>query len=249
MSTSTADLLSKRSWVSRRPLLRNAVFTDLQNGSYFASIYTLFQSILTQTLSIFDAYVLIEATPGTTHYRYFGINFLFVYSGNKHVRNLLIACAFVSFLLAAYLLVVSVILMRALRKEHEQKFRPWLMAAIIFTAWSFVSISFRSIANDLYYSYHQAMLVIWSVMLALNVFFILVVYSNYQELEDITRLEDMARLKTGTLSSLNTTSHSLSHYSVEMFRGPSSRASTPHGSVTASVWAPKIYFSYQSSNV
>ncbi|XP_054706711.1 uncharacterized protein LOC129216522 [Uloborus diversus] len=193
------------------------------------------QSIITQVLSIFDLYVLIEATPGSTHYRYFGINFLFVYSGNRHVRNMLLLCSVVSFALAVYMLVVSVILMRALRKELEQRFRPWLTAAIIFTSWNFFSIFFRSVANDLYYGYHQAMLILWTVMLICNIFFILVVLSNFQELTDITRLEDMARMKMGTMSSLNTTSHSLSHYSVNMLGGAQSRASTPHGSTFAAV--------------
>nr|XP_042899112.1 uncharacterized protein LOC107457091 isoform X2 [Parasteatoda tepidariorum] len=197
-------------------------------GPFFILILTV-QSVITQILSIFDLYVLIEASPGSTHYRYFGINFLFVYSGNKHVRNLLILCSVISFALAVYMLVVSVILMRALRKELEKKFMPWLMAALIFTSWNFVAILFKSTANDLYYAYHQAMLIIWTLMLAGNVFFILVVYSNYQELTDITKLEDMARLKMGTMSSLNTTSHSLSHYSVNMLGGTQSRASTPHG--------------------
>lgn len=39
----------------------------------------------------------------------------------------------------------------------------------------------------------------------------------------------------GTMSSLNTTSHSLSHYSVNMLGGAQSRASTPHGSTFAAV--------------
>ncbi|GFU01155.1 uncharacterized protein NPIL_678311, partial [Nephila pilipes] len=193
--SSTHDLLKKRRWYHRRPLLRNALFTDLQNGSYIASIYTLVQSILTQILAVFDLYVLIEATPGSTHYRYFGINFLFVYSGNKHIRNLLILCSVISFVLSIYMLVVSIILMRALRKEVEQKFRPWLTAAVVFTSWCFFSILFKSVVNDLYYAYHQAMLIIWTLMLFCNVFFILVVLSNFQELADITRLEDMAKLK------------------------------------------------------
>ncbi|GBL87164.1 hypothetical protein AVEN_270459-1 [Araneus ventricosus] len=234
---STHDLLKKRKWYHRRPLLRNALFTDLQKGSYIASIYTLVQSIFTQILAVFDLYVLIEASPGSTHYRYFGINFLFVYSGNKHIRNLLILCSVVSFFLAIYMLVVSVILMRALRKEVEQKFKPWLIAAVVFTTWSFCSIFFRSTVNDLYYGYHQAMLIIWTLLLFFNVFFILVVLSNFQELADITRLEDMARLKTGTMSSLNTTSHSLSHYSVNMLGGAQSRASTPHGNPPPSNFA------------
>ena len=35
-------------------------------------------------LVIFDIYCLAEAAPGSRHFRYFGISFLFVYSGNQH---------------------------------------------------------------------------------------------------------------------------------------------------------------------
>ncbi|KAF8793931.1 hypothetical protein HNY73_001960 [Argiope bruennichi] len=222
----------KRSGRNERKIGASAAIVQNKKHRHFEV-----QSIFTQILAIFDLYVLIEASPGSTHYRYFGINFLFVYSGNKHIRNLLILCSVVSFFLAIYMLVVSVILMRALRKEVEQKFKPWLIAAVVFTTWNFCSIFFKSIVNDLYYGYHQAMLIIWTLMLFFNVFFILVVLSNYQELADITRLEDMARLKTGTMSSLNTTSHSLSHYSVNMLGGAQSRASTPHGNPPPSGFA------------
>lgn len=50
--SSTHDLLSKRSWIKRRPLLRNALFTDLQNGSYVASIYTLVRQVKVMFVSI-----------------------------------------------------------------------------------------------------------------------------------------------------------------------------------------------------
>ena len=39
------------------------------------------------------------------------------------------------------------------------------------------------------------MLLIWIALIAGNVFAFLVVISNYQELSDITRLEDLARSK------------------------------------------------------
>lgn len=60
----------------------------------------------------------------------------------------------------------------------------------------------------------------------------LVVYSNYQELSDITRLEDMAKLKMSTLSSLNA-SRSFSHHSLDSanpygrYGGPSSLQPSP----------------------
>ncbi|GFR26113.1 uncharacterized protein TNCT_379681 [Trichonephila clavata] len=165
-------------------------------------------------LVIFDIYCLAEAQPGSTHYRYFGISFLFVYSGNQHVRNLLILCSVVSFFLAVCLMTASILLMKALKKESEGKFRPWLLAMLVFTVWRLIAIFYRSIVNDLYFGYHQAMLVIWILLSAVNVFMWLVVLSNYQELANITRLEDMAKLKMGTMSSLNQ-SHSLSRHSVE----------------------------------
>ncbi|KAL3234062.1 hypothetical protein MRX96_022811 [Rhipicephalus microplus] len=208
---------SRQKWYHRRPLLRTAYFTDLQYGSYIAGIFSIVESIFMITLTVFDVYCLAEASPGSTHYRYFGFSFLFVYSGNQHVRNLLITVSVISFVISVALLVTSVMMVMALRKlrflfctfvsffmqKKEAKFRPWLLIMFIFTAWRFFAIIFRSICNDLYYSYHQAVLIIWILLIAANVFAWLIVYSNYQELTDITKLEDMAKLKLGTLSSLN----------------------------------------------
>ncbi|XP_067122459.1 uncharacterized protein [Centruroides vittatus] len=213
----TLDIGKKRSFFKRRPFFQNAIVTDLQNGSYIASIFAIFESVFVILQTVFDAYILIEAEPGTIHYRYFGINFLFVYSGNRHVRNILLFICVVTFLLYLSLLVTSVILMNALRKEKEKKFQSWLTCIVVCTVWTLLAITFRSVANDLYYSYHQAILVIFIIILILNTFFGLVVYSNYQELEDITRLEDMARLKTSTFSSLST-SRSLSHCSIDILK-------------------------------
>lgn len=56
------------------------------------------------------------------------------------------------------------------------------------------------------------MLILWFVLTIFNVFALLVVYSNYQELSDITKIEDMAKLKMSTLSSIQG-SRSLSHMS------------------------------------
>ena len=76
------------------------------------------------------------------------------------------------------------------------------------------------------------MLLFWFMLTMLNVFVWLVVYSNYQELSDITRLEDMAKLKMSTLSSLNA-SRSFSHHSLDSanpygrYGGPSSLQPSP----------------------
>jgi uncharacterized membrane protein YgcG len=204
----------KLKWWERKPIIRNAIFTDLQKGSYIAAIYTLVESLFQISLAIFDTYCLAEASPGSTHFRSFGISFLFVYSGNPHIRRTLIAIAVILFASAIYLLVSSLILMTALRKEHEIKFKHWLRAMGLFIIWRTLTIIFQSIVNDLYFGYHQAMLIIWFLLTIVNVFAWLIVYSNYQELSDITRLEDMAKLKMSTLSSLNA-SRSLSHHSLD----------------------------------
>ncbi|KAH9410265.1 hypothetical protein TYRP_010023 [Tyrophagus putrescentiae] len=201
-------------WWERRPILPNAWLIDLQKGSYLASIYSLLQSLLQISLAVFDIYCLIEAAPGSKHFRSFGISFMFVYSGNQHVRRALIAVAIILILCSLYLLSAALILMNALRKEHELKFRHWLRAMAIFITFRLVILIFQSIVNDLYFMYHQLMLVLWFLLLTLNVFVWLVVYSNYQELSDITRLEDMAKLKMSTLSSLNA-SRSFSHHSLD----------------------------------
>ncbi|KFM81473.1 hypothetical protein X975_25850, partial [Stegodyphus mimosarum] len=213
-ASTTSNDRQRQKWYRRRPILLKAYFTDLQNGSYAAAVYSIVESVFMIILAIFDTYCLIEAQPGSIHYRYFGISFLFVYSGNQHVRNLLIFCSVISFILSVCLMASSVILMGALKKEFEEKFRPWLLSMLVFTVWRLIAIFYRSIVNDLYFGYHQAMLVIWILLIAINVFMWLIVMSNYQELADITRLEDMAKLKMGTMSSLNQ-SHSLSRHSVD----------------------------------
>ncbi|GFX56278.1 transposable element Tcb2 transposase [Trichonephila clavipes] len=102
---------------------------------------------------------------------------------------------------------------------------------------------------DLYFGYHQAMLVIWILLSAVNVFMWLVVLSNYQELANITRLEDMAKLKMGTMSSLNQ-SHSLSRHSVDSVKQQSfsrqSEDSSKHMSNTRST-TPKSSTSTNSA--
>ena len=199
-------------WWQRRPIIKTAYFLDLQKGSYAAAIFTLCESILLLFLAMFDLYCLIEARPGSRHSRSFGFSFLFVYSGNKYVRLALILTSALLALSAIVLLVTSCIIIPALKKEYELKFRPWLLTMTIFVGFRTVATLFQSIANDLYFTYHQAMLLLWLILIPINVFALLVVYSNYQELSDITKIEDMAKLKMSTLSSLQG-SRSLSHMS------------------------------------
>ncbi|RWS04926.1 uncharacterized protein B4U79_06174 [Dinothrombium tinctorium] len=224
-------------WWQRRPVISNALFTDLQKGSYFASIFTLVQSVIQIIIATFDAYCLLEARKGSKHFRSFGISFLFVYSGNEHIRRTLIACSLILIAISIYLLVSSVILMNALRKEHEIKFKHWIRAMALFIVFRVASLIFQSIANDIYFFYHQFMLIFWTLLIVVNVFMFLVVISNFQELSDITRLEDMAKLKMSTLSSLNA-SRSLSHHSLDSYRGVNSNPS-PNVSVQGTPATPR----------
>jgi len=138
-------------------------------------------------------------------------------------------------------MVSSLILMAALRKEHEAKFKPWLRAMGVFIIIRTITLFFQSVVNDLYFGYHQAMLLIWLFLTGCNVFAFLIVVSNFQELSNITKLEDMAKLKMSTLSSLNA-SRSLSRNSLDSYRGgygtvnmgPSgSRAGSTTGSISS----------------
>lgn len=202
----------KVKWWQRRPILKTAYFLDLQKGSYLAAIFTLVESFLLLFLSLFDLYCLLEARPGSRHFRSYGFSFLFVYSGNRYVRWSLIITSALLAISAIILMVTSIIIIPALKKEFELKFRPWLVTMVAFIAFRTLAIIFQSIANDLYFTYHQAILLLWLILIPTNVFALLVVYSNYQELNDITKIEDMAKLKMSTLSSLQG-SRSLSHLS------------------------------------
>lgn len=83
------------------------------------------------------------------------------------------------------------------------------------------------------------MLILWFLLTVMNVFTWLVVYSNYQELSDITRLEDMAKLKMSTLSSLNA-SRSFSHHSLD--------SANPYGRFGGSLQpSPQIYHHHNPS--
>lgn len=121
------------------------------------------------------------------------------------------------FLSALYLLTASLVLMAALKKEHEVKFKHWLRAMGAFIVVRTLTLVFSSVANDLYFGYHQAMLIIWLLLTIGNVFAFLIVVSNFQELSNITRLEDMAKLKMSTISSLNA-SRSLSRNSLDSYK-------------------------------
>ncbi|CAG0890155.1 unnamed protein product [Darwinula stevensoni] len=194
-SHSTRTTKSSKFEKFRRPILENALVTDLQNGSWITGMYSIFLSLFTISTSVFDIYTLVMAEPGSSHYGYYVISYDFVYAGNIHVRNCLITFALFSALGGMCLLVTSTILMIALRKELEQRIRPWLWCMLLFTGWRVFALVFASLVNDLVFGYHQAMLWLWLIFIVLNAYGWLVVYSLYMELCDLTRLEDLAKLK------------------------------------------------------
>ena len=165
--------------------------------------------------------------PGVTHYGYYIMSFQFVYVGNGNVRNTLIVFALFSAIAAVALFVTSCILLKALRKEIEKDMVPWLYAAGIFFAWRTIAIIFASVVNDMIFGYHIAMCLFWVAFILLGALGWVIVYSLYLELSDLTKLEDLAHLRMGTMSSLNMT---------QSIAG--SRPTTPHSTVSTAqvVW-------------
>jgi hypothetical protein len=178
-------------------------------------------SLFTIATAIFDIYCLGMTKPGVTHYGFYIMSFQFVYVGNRNVRNCLIVFALFSAIIAVALFVTSCMLLRALRKEIETNMVPWLYASGIFFLWRTFAIIFASIVNDMIFGYHITMCFLWIAMILFGIMGWIVVYSLYLELSDLTKLEDLAHLRMGTMSSLNMT-HSIS----------GSRPTTPHSTVS-----------------
>ena len=169
----------------------------------------------------FNLYCLHEAAPGSEHTGYYIISFDFVYVGNPHgeisfhhhkclvwlfgnfnfplflflVRNLLALAAAVSVILALALLVTSVMLLDALRKEQEHAFRGWLWSMGIFTVWRLLAFVYCNIVNDLIFAYNIVMFIAWFVFNIINVFAFVCIWSLYLELNDLTKIQDLAKLK------------------------------------------------------
>lgn len=125
--------------------------------------------------------------------------------------------------MAAVIFVTSLILISALRKEHEKRIVPWLFSFAAFVLFRFIAWLFSSIANDPIFGYNFTMIVLGAVFTVINVYGWILVYSLYLELFDLTKLEDLAHLRIGTMASLNaSTTHSLA----------GSRPTTPHSTVS-----------------
>lgn len=188
----------------RRPLVASAFYTDLTTAAWHVTFYTLALSAWTGITSLFDCYLLEEAKPGSSHTGYYLFSFDFVYVGNHHVRNLLFFSGLTSIVGAIALFITSCIILDALRLEKERGFEAWLWTMGLFTPWKIVAWVYAAIVNDMTCcssSYHIFMFLIWMVLNVANVFAWVVMYSLYLELQGISRLEGMAKMKMDTLSS------------------------------------------------
>ena len=93
------------------------------------------------------------------------------------------------------LFVTNVLLLDGLRKEQETAFKGWLYTMGTFTVWKIIAWGFSCIVNDPIFAYHIIMAIAWLFFNVLNVFSFLCVHSLYLELSDLTKLQDLARLK------------------------------------------------------
>ena len=80
-------------------------------------------------------------------------------------------------------------------QEYELRLEPWLWCVGTFTIYRSLVIIYASIVNDLFFGYHILMCLIWVFLILTNVYAWLVVHSFYHELCEVTRLEDVARVK------------------------------------------------------
>ncbi|XP_045770740.1 uncharacterized protein LOC123871157 [Maniola jurtina] len=203
----------------QKPILHDAWVLDLQRGSLLTGFISVFIALFSFAQSIFDLYCLGMAAPGSVHYGYYVISFQFVYVGSPAVRNVLIVFALFSWIGSVVVLVTSIILIIALRKEYEKRMVAWLYAFGVFISFRLIAFLFASIVNDMIFAYNIFMCLCWIVFIVCGAYGWLLVYSLYLELSDLTKLEDLAHLRMGTMASLNA---SLA----------GSRPTTPHSTVS-----------------
>ncbi|XP_026478090.1 uncharacterized protein LOC113385414 [Ctenocephalides felis] len=226
---SSTNLKSSRSMRSvkipwyQKPILKDAFLIDIQRGSLWMSGFSVFLALFTMATAMFDIYCLAMAVPGSTHYGYYIISFEFVYVGSVHVRNALIVFALFSLIGGFCVLVTSVMLIVALRKEYEKKMLPWIYVFAAFTLFRLFAFLFFAIVNDLIFSYNILITLCWCLFILISIYGWLLIYSLYLELSDLTKLEDLAHLRMGTMASINaSTTHSVA----------GSRPTTPHSTVS-----------------
>lgn len=202
---SSANLRSSRSVKSlrtpwwRRPPVQNAPFLDIQRLSMITAVYSMFLAVWTAITAVFDLYCLAMAAPGSTHYGYYIISYEFVYVGSPHVRNALAVFAVFSLLGSFAVFVTGALLVAALRKEHENRIVPWLLAFAAFTVFRALAFIFFSIVNDMIFAYNVLVCLLWTIFTIASMYGWLIVYSLYVELSDLTKLEDLAHLRVSNI--------------------------------------------------
>ncbi|XP_050740595.1 uncharacterized protein LOC127010450 isoform X2 [Eriocheir sinensis] len=184
------------------PILPNAFVTNIQRGSLIAATYSIIQGLFAMVTGLFDIYALSLASPGSSHYGFYLFSYDFVYAGNLNVRNSLMLFGGITAAGGLGLIVCSVLLLQGLRKEMEMRLEPWIWCMAIFTIWRSLVIIYASIVNDMVFAYHIIMCLFWILFILGNVYAWLVVHSFYHELCEVTRLEDVARVKMELMSSL-----------------------------------------------
>ena len=66
-----------------------------------------------------------------------------------------------------------------------------------FTPWKWVAWLYAIIVNDNIFAYNIIMLIAWFIFNILNTASFICIYSLYLELNDLTKLQDLAKLKVG----------------------------------------------------
>lgn len=65
----------------------------------------------------------------------------------------------------------------------------------IFTPWKIVAWLYAVIVNDMIFAYNIIMFIAWFVLNILNVLSFICIYSLYLELNDVTKIQNLAKLK------------------------------------------------------
>ena len=82
-----------------------------------------------------------------------------------------------------------------LRKEDEKTFVPWLWTMGLFAPFKVVAWGFSGIVNDMIFVYNVLMVLAWFGFNIINCFGWTCIYSLYLELRDLSKLQDLAKLK------------------------------------------------------
>ncbi len=71
----------------------------------------------------------------------------------------------------------------------------WLWVMGVFTVWRWMSWIYGFIVNDMIFAYNIVMFIAWFVFNVINPFAFACIHSLYLELNDLTKIQDLAKLK------------------------------------------------------